>query len=375
MTRSVKIKLYATESKLRKLRAVESRFLSACNRYIKFLWGNKGGLDKATADVVPLGHLPFNYRAAALRQALGIVKATRESQRATVNKATRPVVKRGVKVNQKCVSITFGKSSKAFDTWLRVSTLRSGCRINVPAKSTKVLNKWLSKPGAVLAKGCELSLTNRGAYAILWIDIPDLALRSEGAELGVDCGVSTVLATSDGNLIGRDFKTIGKAVRMAKPGGQGMRRARTTRDRYLNRCVNQLPWGILKTVAVEDLTGLKIGKQPKRGKQFRKLLAPWRYASVLGRVEQKARENCVLFVRVNPAYTSQTCPECSHRANDNRTNEKFQCGSCGHTANADTVGARNILIRARGSVSSPRVSRTRQLVKHKPNAGHSALNL
>jgi putative transposase len=50
------------------------------------------------------------------------------------------------------------------------------------------------------------------------------------------------------------------------------------------------------------------------------------------------------LVAVPPAYTSQTCPECGHVAKENRKSQsRFQCVECGHSGNADTVGAINVL--------------------------------
>ena len=51
-----------------------------------------------------------------------------------------------------------------------------------------------------------------------------------------------------------------------------------------------------------------------------------------GRVEQ-----------VDPAYTSQTCHACGHRAPENRESQAvFRCVACGHRADADVNAARNI---------------------------------
>lgn len=48
-------------------------------------------------------------------------------------------------------------------------------------------------------------------------------------------------------------------------------------------------------------------------------------------------------VAVAPAYTSQTCPICSHVHRGNRLSQsKFQCQSCGHAEHADTVAGKNI---------------------------------
>ncbi|WP_151481903.1 RNA-guided endonuclease InsQ/TnpB family protein [Streptomyces albicerus] len=52
-------------------------------------------------------------------------------------------------------------------------------------------------------------------------------------------------------------------------------------------------------------------------------------------------------VAVDPRNTSRTCPSCGHVAKENRvTQATFQCTACGMTANADHVGATNVLNRA-----------------------------
>ena len=52
----------------------------------------------------------------------------------------------------------------------------------------------------------------------------------------------------------------------------------------------------------------------------------------------------VIFV--DPKHTSQTCPECHYQSKDNRENQAhFECVNCGYTANADHVGALNVLAR------------------------------
>jgi putative transposase len=53
-----------------------------------------------------------------------------------------------------------------------------------------------------------------------------------------------------------------------------------------------------------------------------------------------------ILVAVPPHHTSQTCPRCGHVDKENRkTQAKFACVSCGCSANADHVGAMNILAR------------------------------
>ncbi len=52
---------------------------------------------------------------------------------------------------------------------------------------------------------------------------------------------------------------------------------------------------------------------------------------------------------VNPAYTSQTCHQCGHVAEENRRGERFKCVSCGYAGNADINAAFNILALGTGA--------------------------
>jgi putative transposase len=71
----------------------------------------------------------------------------------------------------------------------------------------------------------------------------------------------------------------------------------------------------------------------------------------LGILGHKAESAGRVVVPVNARNTSRTCPPllggCGHVTGDNRTSqEKFECVACGFTANADHVGASNVLHRA-----------------------------
>ena len=72
-------------------------------------------------------------------------------------------------------------------------------------------------------------------------------------------------------------------------------------------------------------------------------------------LDYKAAERGVTVVRVNPAYTSQTCSECGVVDKANRQAQaRFECVSCGHTENADVNAAKNILrMGLKGAVQAP----------------------
>ena len=71
------------------------------------------------------------------------------------------------------------------------------------------------------------------------------------------------------------------------------------------------------------------------------------WAQFLGILANKAESAGRLVIPVNPRNTSRTCPACGHVAKENRaTQARFECVTCGFTANADHVGATNVLNRA-----------------------------
>ena len=78
-----------------------------------------------------------------------------------------------------------------------------------------------------------------------------------------------VIATSDEQAIGKDWRQISARVRRRRPGSKGKRRARIARDHDMNHAVKQLPWPRLSAIGFEDLNGLKRGKSQSRGKNFR----------------------------------------------------------------------------------------------------------
>jgi len=290
----------------------------------------------------------------ALKQALAIVSSTKKAATVTGIVPSRPVF-RGAAILCHGVNVEFGHGS--FDLIVRLSTLRAVQRITVPTKRTAVLNKWLAVPGARLVQGCALSENS----LIIWAEIPQRTLREDGDVLGVDVGISKLLATSDGEILGDDFRKIRDRVRRRRHGSQGKRRARIQRDHFINRIVKQLPWERLRAIGIENLLNLKRGKSPGRSKSFRKAAAPWTYRRVRQRIEYLAQENRVRLVAVNPRGTSRTCPECGTEDRRNRAGEKFRCIRCDHRSDADVVGARNILARTvaeLGRVQSPGQKRT-----------------
>ena len=90
-------------------------------------------------------------------------------------------------------------------------------------------------------------------------------------------------------------------------------------------------------------------------------MVSWSFYDLEQKLNYKAVENKQKVIKVDPAYTSQTCPKCGHI--DKRSRHKkvhtFVCTNCSYTSNDDRIGAMNLyrmgieyLVESQGSMSS-----------------------
>jgi hypothetical protein len=350
MQRSVKVSLaFATSAKRRRMTALLREVRGCTQRYINRLWGQPGRLDAATLNSVAGGGLSYRHRSNCLKVALETVSATRKAARATGIEPSCPRVNGAIRLSSLVAKVESGKG--VFDYVLKLSGLVSGSPLVIPFRGHKRLSHWLGKSGAKLLQGCTLG----DGWAALWIEVPDQQPKA-GITLGVDIGINKLLVDSDGNKYGTEVKAVCARVRRCKPKSKGRIRASRARKDYINLAVKRLPWAALGVLGVERLKNLKLGKRPGRGKSFRKAIAPWTYRQAVERIEMLAQENRVLVVSVDPRNTSRTCPICGTVAKESRRGENFLCVNCGHSADADFVGAQNVLARTHPNSRQPMVA-------------------
>ena len=347
MIRAIKISLkFTTARKRAALAAVLRESRVATNFYLNSLWTERGALDAKTLNRYDGGSLGYRQKSDALAMALETVVATKKAAKAIGRPCGKPRLRGAFRVSSLNAKVErFRKNG--FDFAVKLSGLVRGKPIVIPFKSHKRLAYWLSKPGTVLKNGCVL----HESYIALYVEVPDAPERVIGTDLGIDTGYRKLIATSDGKFLGIAMLETCAAVRRKMPGGKGKRRAQAARRDFINLMVKKLPWPLLRMIAVEDLTGLKLRTQQKgkSSKKSRKTMAPWTYRQVLTRIEQLAQENRVRLVYVDPRNTSRRCPGCRLVAKENRVAEKFRCVRCNYTSDADTVGAVNILAKATGN--------------------------
>jgi IS605 OrfB family transposase len=246
----------------------------------------------------------------------------------------------------------------------RVSLLTLDGRVEVPFRFGAYAAGMLAR------KRGQADLLYRKSTATFFLAVTVDAPEPEPGEpqptdyLGVDLGVVTLAATSDGELLNRiagpKHAHINQVrarygrfrAKLQKKGSKSAKRLlkqRSGRERRFARDVNHcLSKAILQTakgtgrgVALEDLKNIR--SRVNGSKRQRRVLHSWAFAQLRAFIAYKAALAGVPVAYVHPAYTSQTCSRCGHCERANRRSQAaFTCRSCGFSAHADLNAAENI---------------------------------
>ena len=116
--------------------------------------------------------------------------------------------------------------------------------------------------------------------------------------------------------------------------------------RDVNHCISKAlvescPEGTLHVL--EDLSGIRSATERVRVK-YRYVSVSWSYYDLEQKLIYKANERGQKVIKVDPRYTSQTCPKCGHIEPGNRDKKHhlFCCKNCGYRSNDDRIGAMNL---------------------------------
>jgi transposase len=94
---------------------------------------------------------------------------------------------------------------------------------------------------------------------------------------------------------------------------------------------------------LEDLADIRSASERVKGKS-RYFNVSWPYYDLEQKIIYKAALRGQMVIKVDPAYTSQTCPVCGRRDRASRDKSKhlFRCTGCGYTSNDDRIAAMNL---------------------------------
>ncbi|MGH9125195.1 MAG: RNA-guided endonuclease InsQ/TnpB family protein, partial [Acidimicrobiales bacterium] len=208
--------------------------------------------------------------------------------------------------------------------------------------------------------------------------VPAAPLPATGAAVGVDLGVVSTIATSDGTLTAnprparRAAAGRARAQRDLARKTRGSKRRRkaveavAARHRKAARCRSDLAHRLSRqlvdrydVIVHENLATVNMVRRPaprpdghggyqpngaaaKAGLNRSIHDAGW--GQLLRYLAYKAEEAGRQLIAVDPRNTSRTCAVCGHCEKDNRPSQAvFRCQACGHQAHADINAAINIL--------------------------------
>jgi putative transposase len=190
--------------------------------------------------------------------------------------------------------------------------------------------------------------------------------------LGVDLGIVTIAATSDGesyagnqvNNVRHRHRRLRKKLqakqtksakrRLKKLSGKEARFAKHT-NHVISKKIVEAAKDTNRAIALEKLTGIRDRVTVRRGQ--RDNLHNWSFYQLKGFISYKAQLAGVPLIEVDPRNTSRECAACGHIDKANRKSQSsFLCVSCGYAANADHNAA--VIISRRGAVNHPYISTT-----------------
>lgn len=94
---------------------------------------------------------------------------------------------------------------------------------------------------------------------------------------------------------------------------------------------------------LEDLSNIRQATE-RVCRKNRYVSVSWSFYDLEQKLTYKAHRNQCSVIKVNPAYTSQSCPKCGHteKSNRNKKLHVFRCCNCGYMSNDDRVAAMNL---------------------------------
>ncbi|HEX9131506.1 MAG TPA: transposase [Ktedonobacteraceae bacterium] len=177
-------------------------------------------------------------------------------------------------------------------------------------------------------------------------------------EVGLDVGLKTFAYLSTGEEIpnprffraeeaalARAQRKLSKAPKESRERKQKRKVVARVHERISNRRANFIEQQVASLIsrfgflAVEALVVRNMVKNPKLAKSLADVSWSMFFTHLLDKAEEAGRE----VVRVNPAYTSQTCSACGHRQPMPLSVRVYDCPQCGLVIHRDHNGSLNIL--------------------------------
>lgn len=342
-TITVKVKLLPTKEQASILSAMGKDYIYTINALIAEMVAKKKTTKKTTKDVS--ANLPSAVKNQAIKDAKSVFQKVKKSKYAII-----PVLKKSV-----CV---WNNQNYSFDfTHIHLPLMIDGKAKKSPIRALLV-DKKNRNFDLLTHKLGTLRITQKANKWIAQISVTIPTNEKTGTKImGVDLGlkVPAVAVIDDGSTrffgngrqnkyVKRMFKSKRKKLGKLKK-LNAIRNLDDKEQRYMKDQDHKFSRAIVQfavdnnisVIRLEQLTNIR--QTTRTSRKNEKNLHTWSFYRLSQFIEYKANMVGIKVEYVNPAYTSQTCPNCSER---NKAQDRTYKCKCGFQTHRDKVGAMNI---------------------------------
>ena len=353
---TTKIKLNPTLEQQTLLNSTMSVYRDACNFVSQYIFQTHI-LDQKTLhkDLYFQIRETFNLKSQMTQSVLKTVISKYKSICGNNQEWTLPIFKKPQ------IDLVWNRDYSLVKNLFSINTLSGRIKISfIQTGMEKYFNRDVYKFGTA-------KITNKHGKYFLHIpvtfEIEDSLIQDICNVVGIDRGINFIVATYDSNnkstfVSGKFIKNKRihysnlRAELQCKNTVSSKRRLRLI-GRRENRWMQDVNHQVSKALVqnnpkhtlfvLEDLTNIRNATEKTRLKD-RYVSVSWPYYDLEQKLIYKAQQNQCSVIKVNPAYTSQTCPKCGHteKANRNKKLHIFKCKNCGYQSNDDRIGAMNL---------------------------------
>lgn len=339
----VKIKLLPTKEQALTLTEMCKTYISTINTLVSEMVKEKKVTKKSSKNVdVPL---PSAVKNQAINDAKSVYKKAKKTRFEKV-----PVLKKSV-----CI---WNNQNYSFDfTHISMPIMMGEKAKKTPIRALLADNDNRNFDLLKLKLGT-LRITKKSDKWIAQISITIPTLQRTGVKvMGVDLGLKVPAVTVTDNdkirFFGngrqnkfkkRKFRSVRKALGKKKKlnaihsSKDKEQRWMEDQDHKISRAiVNFAKDNKISVIRLEQLANIR--QTTRTSRKNEKNLHTWSFYRLSQFIEYKANLEGIKVEYVNPAYTSQTCPNCSEK--NKAKDRKYKC-KCGFTKHRDIVGAMNI---------------------------------
>jgi transposase len=281
--------------------------------------------------------LSWRYVSCALVQAQAILKSCFRRLRKH-KKVGKPSIKKiSMRLDERFVKIEKGNNS--FDYWLAIRNPYEQKWVYFPVRNYEYAKNYQDWK---LGRSVEL-LKQDDEWYVKFIFEREVKLEDKPPK-GIDIGYRKLITSSDGEVVGREIKEIIERIDRKEQGSKNWRQLRYYLKTEIDRWLKSFIDGSFSPI-IESLKNLKKGKKGIWSRDVNRKFNYWLYGYTIKRLKELCEVVGVQYHIVPAFNTSRTCLQCGIVDRLNRRGEIFKCISCGFTADADYVGAVNILRR------------------------------